>query len=87
MALTDSISTYGLIGLLIKQTFTVEALILGIVEYSALPMIVLHYIIMKRRNNSGAIWPEVLTGMTPMAQTLGLFFWTFTTFKEDIEAL
>ena len=83
MALSDTISTFGLIGLLLKQTFTMEALILGIVEYSALPMIVLHYIIMKRRNNSGAIWPEVLTGMTPIAQTLGLFYWTFTTFRED----
>ena len=81
MALSDTISTFGLIGLLLKQTFTMEALILGIVEYSALPMIVLHYIIMKRRYNSGAIWPEVLTGMTPIAQTLGLFYWTFNTFK------
>ena len=83
MALSDTMSTFGLIGLLLKQTFTMEAFILGIVEYSALPMILLHYIIMKRRYNSGAIWPEVLTGMTPIAQTLGLFYWTFTTFRED----
>ena len=56
--------------------------IFGIVEYSALPLIVLHYIITKRRENWGGIWPEVLTGMTPIAQTLGLLYWTGTTFKE-----
>ena len=83
MALTDSISTYGLIGLLIKQTFTMEALILGMVEYSALSMIVLHYIIMKRRNSWESVWLEVLTAMTPIAQTLGLLYWTFVSFKEN----
>lgn len=82
MALADSISSYELLRLLVKQTFTIEALILGIVEYSALPLIVLHYIITKRREKWGGIWPEVLTGMTPIAQTLGLLYWTGTTFKE-----
>ena len=83
MALADSISTYSLMGLLINQTFTMEALILGVVEYAAMPIIILHYIIVKRQEGWRTYGPEILTGLIPTAPSLGYLYWTTLTFKES----
>merc|ERR1712218_737129 len=66
--------------MLFGQTFTVEALIVALVELSALPFIVIHYILTMEKHSEacGSIGPELalLILLYSISPTLGYLYWS-----------
>ena len=76
-SIVDLTSSLGLVGLLSGRTFTSEAVTIILVEYSAVPAVVAHYINQKKKSDAWTtILPELaILVIFPVAPSVGYLFW------------